>query len=135
MIKKMGNENPFRTFYPNPNKKYSQVVDVASNAVASQRVVPLTRLRPGYRHLRLHNELDQPLPLSQLFLCSQFLDGDLVDDDDDGIDHIGAEEGDVYKDSPVTVEDGGLDIILKVMIGFYDTLLNLIIWAGTGSEW
>ena len=30
--------------------------------------------RPGYRHLRLHNELDQPLPLSQLFLCSQFND-------------------------------------------------------------
>ena len=108
----MGNENPFRTFYPNPNKKYSQVVDVASNAVASQRVVPLTRLRPGYRHLRLHNELDQPLPLSQLFLCSQFLDGDLVDDDDDddcaGVGHLGgAEEGDGYKDSPVLCEDGG----------------------------
>ena len=84
------------------------VVDVASNAVASQRVVPLTRLRPGYRHLRLHNELDQPLPLSQLFLCSQFLDGDLVDDDDDAIDHLAAEEGDVFKDSPVAVEDGEL---------------------------
>ena len=78
---------------------------MASNAVASQRVVPLTRLRPGYRHLRLHNELDQPLPLSQLFLCSQFLDGDLVDDDD-GTDHLGAEEGDVFKDSGVAVEDG-----------------------------
>ena len=99
---------------PNPVQTYSslsQVVDVASNAVASQRVVPLTRLRPGYRHLRLHNELDQPLPLSQLFLCSQFLDGDLVDDDDDdcaGVGHLGgAEEGDGYKDSPVLCEDGG----------------------------
>jgi phosphatidylinositol phospholipase C epsilon len=61
------------------------VLDVASNAVAAQRVVPITRLRPGYRHLRLHNELDQPLPLSQLFLCSQFLDGDLVDVDDDDL--------------------------------------------------
>ncbi len=59
------------------------VLDVASNTVTAQRVVPVTRLRPGYRHLRLHNELDQPLPLSQLFLCSQVLDGDLVDDDDD----------------------------------------------------
>ena len=78
---------------------------MASNAVASQRVVPLTRLRPGYRHLRLHNELDQPLPLSQLFLCSQFLDGDLVDDDD-RTDHLGAEEGAVFKDSSVAVEDG-----------------------------
>ena len=87
------------------------MVDVASNAVASQRVVPLTRLRPGYRHLRLHNELDQPLPLSQLFLCSQFLDGDLVDDDDHGANHLGAEEGDVFKDSGVAVEDGEKSLI------------------------
>ena len=79
---------------------------MASNMVASQRVVPLTRLRPGYRHLRLHDELDQPLPLSQLFLCSQFLDGDLVDDD--GTNHLGAEEGDVFKDSGVALEDGRL---------------------------
>ena len=93
-------------------------MDVASNAVASQRVVPLTRLRPGYRHLRLHNELDQPLPLSQLFLCSQFLDGDLVDDDD-AVDHLGgAEEGDVYKDCPVVCEDGALDKMV-ILIGCY----------------
>ena len=91
---------------------------MASNAVASQRVVPLTRLRPGYRHLRLHNELDQPLPLSQLFLCSQFLDGDLVDDDDDA-DHLGAEENDVFKDSGVTVEDGRL----KKSLIFFDCLM------------
>ena len=32
--------------------------------------------RPGYRHLRLHNETDHPLPLSQLFLCSQFNEDD-----------------------------------------------------------
>ena len=48
------------------------VVDVTSNLTMAQRVLPLSRLRPGYRHLRLHNEMDQPLPLSQLFLCSQF---------------------------------------------------------------
>ena len=48
------------------------VVDVTSNVTLAQRVLPLSRLRPGYRHLRLHNEMDQPLPLSQLFLCSQF---------------------------------------------------------------
>ncbi len=55
------------------------VVDVGSNCVTAQRVVPVTRLLPGYRHLRLHNELDLPLPLSQLFLCTQFMEGDLVD--------------------------------------------------------
>lgn len=59
------------------------VLDVGSNMVTAQRVVPVTKLRQGYRHLRLHNELDQPLPLSQLFLCSQILDGDLVEDDDE----------------------------------------------------
>lgn len=48
------------------------VVDVISNMTMAQRVVPLNRLRPGYRHLRLHNEMDQPLPLSQLFLFSHF---------------------------------------------------------------
>ena len=35
--------------------------------------------RPGYRHLRLHNEMDQPLPLSQLFLCSQFNEEEVDD--------------------------------------------------------
>ncbi len=52
------------------------VIDVASNTVTAQRVVPVNRLRPGYRHLRLHNEQDQPLPLSQLFICSQ-IDSDV----------------------------------------------------------
>ena len=45
------------------------VVDVTSNLTTAQRVVPVNRLKSGYRHLRLHNEMDQPLPLSQLFLC------------------------------------------------------------------
>ena len=52
------------------------VIDVASNTVTAQRIVPVGRLRPGYRHLRLHNEQDQPLPLSQLFICSQ-IDSDV----------------------------------------------------------
>ena len=52
------------------------IVDVTSNAVTAQRVVPVSRLRSGYRHLRLHNEQDQPLPLSQLFICSQ-IDSDV----------------------------------------------------------
>ena len=59
------------------------VMDTGSNVTTAQRVVPVSKLRPGYRHLRLHNELDQPLPLSQLFLCSQLADGDLVEDDFD----------------------------------------------------
>ncbi len=52
------------------------VIDVTSNMTTAQRVVPIQKLRPGYRHLRLHNEMDQPLPLSQLFLCSQFNEAD-----------------------------------------------------------
>ena len=83
--------------------------------MVSQRVVPLMRLRPGYRHLRLHNELDQPLPLSQLFLCSQFLDGDLVYDDD-GTDHLEAQEGDIFKDSGVAVENGRIKISSKLFL-------------------
>jgi hypothetical protein len=59
------------------------VVDVTSNLTMAQRVVPVNRLRPGYRHLRLHNDQDQPLPLTQLFLCSQFNDGGLEDGPDD----------------------------------------------------
>eukprot|EP00095_Tigriopus_kingsejongensis_P008940 snap_masked-scaffold199_size265817-processed-gene-1.12 protein:Tk08940 transcript:snap_masked-scaffold199_size265817-processed-gene-1.12-mRNA-1 annotation:"1-phosphatidylinositol -bisphosphate phosphodiesterase epsilon-1-like" len=59
------------------------VLDVASNMLTAQRVVPVTKLKQGYRHLRLHNELDQPLPLSQLFLCSHIVDGDLVEDDEE----------------------------------------------------
>ena len=57
------------------------ILDVSANIVTAQRVVPVTKLRSGYRHLRLHNDVDQPLPLSQLFLCTQFLDGDLVEED------------------------------------------------------
>ncbi len=53
----------------------------SGGVAVAQRVIPVQRLRPGYRHIRLHNELDQPLPLSQLFLCTQFLDGDLVMED------------------------------------------------------
>ena len=49
------------------------VIDVTSNLTTAQRVVPVNRLKSGYRHLRLHNEMDQPLPLSQLFLCRYLL--------------------------------------------------------------
>ena len=58
------------------------VIDVTSNLTTAQRVIPVNRLRPGYRHLRLHNEQDLPLPLTQLFLCSQFNEEEVVEDDD-----------------------------------------------------
>ena len=49
------------------------VVDVNSNHLCAQRVVPLQALRPGYRHLRLHNAINHPLSIGSLFLytCSQ----------------------------------------------------------------
>ena len=75
-----------RVFLPELAFIRLSVLDVAAGNVAmAQRVVPVARLRPGYRHLRLHSEQDQPLPLSQLFLCSQFLDGDLINDEEEGI--------------------------------------------------
>ena len=48
------------------------IVDIATNMATSQRVIPLKQLRAGYRNLSLHNQQDQELPLSSLFICSQF---------------------------------------------------------------
>jgi phosphatidylinositol phospholipase C epsilon len=48
------------------------VTDVASNHVTAQRVVPVNYLRPGYRHIRLNNTQNQPLPLSSLFIHTKF---------------------------------------------------------------
>jgi len=44
------------------------VIDTASGHVASQRVVPITALKQGYRHLRLRSATNQPLPLASLFV-------------------------------------------------------------------
>ena len=48
------------------------VTDVASNHVTAQRVIPINYLRPGYRHVRLNNTQNQPLPLSSLFIHTKF---------------------------------------------------------------
>lgn len=48
------------------------VTDVASNHVSAQRVVPINYLRPGFRHIRLNNTQNQPLPLSSLFIHTKF---------------------------------------------------------------
>lgn len=48
------------------------VTDVASNHVTSQRVIPINYLRPGYRHVRLNNTQNQPLPLTSLFIHTTF---------------------------------------------------------------
>ena len=52
------------------------VVDGASGGggsghTISQRVIPLRGVRPGYRHLRLRNIHNQPLPVSTLFIHSR----------------------------------------------------------------
>ncbi|GAB6024048.1 hypothetical protein CHUAL_008768 [Chamberlinius hualienensis] len=47
------------------------VVDVATNHITAQRVIPLKCLRPGYRHVRLRNLQNQSLALSTLFIYSR----------------------------------------------------------------
>jgi len=47
------------------------VIDANSNHLISQRVLPLTSLRPGYRHIRLRSPQNQPLQLSTLFVYSR----------------------------------------------------------------
>ena len=42
------------------------------------RVLPLEGLRPGYRHICLRNEVNQPLPLASLFVHIKI--GDYVPD-------------------------------------------------------
>lgn len=47
-------------------------MDVASNHITAQRVIPINYLRPGYRHVRLNNTQNQPLPLTSLFIHTKF---------------------------------------------------------------
>ncbi|XP_059477759.1 uncharacterized protein LOC132198045 isoform X2 [Neocloeon triangulifer] len=47
------------------------VMDANTNHLLSQRVLPLTRLRPGYRHVRLRSPQNQPMQLSTLFVYSR----------------------------------------------------------------
>ena len=48
------------------------VFDTATDLPASQRIIPIKQLRPGYRNLSLNSLDDKPLPLSSLFICSIF---------------------------------------------------------------
>ena len=38
------------------------------NKMLGHRVLPVVGLRPGYRHICLRNEVNQPLPLAMLFV-------------------------------------------------------------------
>ncbi|XP_037802088.1 1-phosphatidylinositol 4,5-bisphosphate phosphodiesterase epsilon-1-like isoform X2 [Penaeus monodon] len=44
------------------------VTDTATGHTTAQRILPLGRLRRGYRHVRLRNQQNQPLPVSTLFI-------------------------------------------------------------------
>ncbi|XP_042223651.1 1-phosphatidylinositol 4,5-bisphosphate phosphodiesterase epsilon-1-like isoform X2 [Homarus americanus] len=44
------------------------VTDTATGHVTAQRILPLRCLRRGYRHVRLRNQQNQPLPVSTLFI-------------------------------------------------------------------
>ncbi|XP_077501808.1 uncharacterized protein LOC144112865 isoform X2 [Amblyomma americanum] len=48
------------------------VLDVMTNHILSQRVIPVKSLKQGYRHVRLRSPQNQPLPLSSLFVYSEF---------------------------------------------------------------
>ncbi|KAK7110047.1 hypothetical protein V1264_013981 [Littorina saxatilis] len=47
------------------------VTDANTSHVVSQRIVPFSSLRPGYRHLRLRSPSNQPLELATLFIYSK----------------------------------------------------------------
>ena len=47
------------------------VTDAGTGHQAAQRTVPLSQLRPGYRHVRLHDAHDRPLAVSTLFIYSR----------------------------------------------------------------
>ncbi|XP_064077346.1 1-phosphatidylinositol 4,5-bisphosphate phosphodiesterase epsilon-1-like isoform X2 [Macrobrachium nipponense] len=44
------------------------VTDTATGHMTAQRILPLRCLRRGYRHIRLRNQQNQPLPVSTLFI-------------------------------------------------------------------
>ncbi|KAH7981249.1 hypothetical protein HPB49_022648 [Dermacentor silvarum] len=48
------------------------VIDVMTNHMLTQRVIPVKSLKQGYRHVRLRSPQNQPLPLSSLFVYSEF---------------------------------------------------------------
>ena len=47
------------------------VTDASTSHIVSQRIVPFSSLRPGYRHLRLRSPSNQPLELATLFIYSK----------------------------------------------------------------
>ncbi|XP_062859440.1 1-phosphatidylinositol 4,5-bisphosphate phosphodiesterase epsilon-1 [Trichomycterus rosablanca] len=47
------------------------VVENNSSQVTAQRILPLKALKPGYRHLQLRNQHNEPLEVSSLFLFSR----------------------------------------------------------------
>lgn len=78
------------------------VMDVASNHVTAQRVIPINFLRPGYRHVRLNNTQNQPLPLTSLFIHTKF--------EEEGYDMVHSKPSlplavPAVKDDPDTEED------------------------------
>ncbi|XP_036428049.1 1-phosphatidylinositol 4,5-bisphosphate phosphodiesterase epsilon-1 isoform X3 [Colossoma macropomum] len=47
------------------------VVENNSSQITAQRILPLKALKPGYRHLQLRNQHNEPLEVSSLFLFSR----------------------------------------------------------------
>jgi len=46
------------------------IVDASTNHPLAQRVVPLTSMLYGFRHIDMHNMRNRPLPLTSLFVCT-----------------------------------------------------------------
>ncbi|XP_063047306.1 1-phosphatidylinositol 4,5-bisphosphate phosphodiesterase epsilon-1-like isoform X3 [Engraulis encrasicolus] len=50
------------------------VVEHSSSQTTAQRILPIKALRPGYRHLQLRNQHNEPLEISSLFIFSRRAD-------------------------------------------------------------
>ncbi len=59
------------------------VMDSGNSKCVAQRVVPLSKLRPGYRHLRLRALNNSSLDHSTLFIYSKLEEEEYVHVDDD----------------------------------------------------
>ncbi|KAI0989877.1 hypothetical protein GJ496_006971 [Pomphorhynchus laevis] len=48
-----------------------QIIECANNHVCAQRIIPVSCLKLGYRHVRLRNLANIPLEISTIFICTK----------------------------------------------------------------
>ena len=75
-INPIWNEEPFvfkKVVLPNLAHLRFCVYD-ENGKMLGHRVIPVRGLRPGYRHIHLRNEINQPVPLATLFIYLEVRD-------------------------------------------------------------